>query len=158
MTDSTQPAPDPSITAPSAQDVQTGAAAPEADKPAKAPRKRAASKTAAAKTPEAPAPVEGDQKGQRSLYLPALPDGFEYTGVTATGPGGETINIAPAAGADQPAGSAALSFEGAGLKRDQTFADMQSALRGGAKAAKAMADVAKREAELARIREEAFDL
>jgi RNA polymerase primary sigma factor len=152
MTNTPDQTPDPSITAPPVVDSQTG---PEAPKPAKkAPAKKAAAKKTAA-TPE---PAESARKDGRNLYLPALPEGFDYTGITATGPNGETINIAPAAGADAAAGSATLSFEGAGLKRDAQYVDMKGAIAAGSKAAKAMAKIAQREADLAREREQALDL
>lgn len=153
----TNPAPDPSVTAPSVQDAQTGAdpvdppADPPAEKPAKAPRKRAASKTAASKT-AAPAPESSEHKDSRSLYLPALPEGFAYTTITATGANGETITVEPTAD------GASLSFEGAGLNRQQNYPDVKAAIAAGAKAAKSMAKIAEREAELARVREEALGL
>lgn len=149
MTESTQPAPDPSNTVPDVPDAQTGPA--EQIAPAKKATSKRAAKKAAASAPT-PAGADSD-RATRSLYLPALPEGFAYTAVAVTGPNGETINIAPG-----DADDARLSFDGAGLRHDQHYADMQSALRGSAKAAKAMVDVAKREAELKRIREEAFDL
>lgn len=126
-----------------------------ADPPA--PAKKSAAKRAPAKKAAA-APTAEAKKDPRSLYLPALPEGFEYTSIVATGARGETITVSPATGKDDAVGSATLAFEGAGLDRTRNYGDMKSAITAGAKAAKAMADVAKREADLAALREQAFDL
>lgn len=149
-----QTAPDPSITAPPVVDSQTGPKDPPAETPA--PPKKRAAKKAAASTP-AP-PPEPAKKDARSLYLPALPDGFDYTTITATGANGETITVTAAAGPDAKAGSADLAFDGAGLTRETNYADMKSAIGAGANAARAMAKIAAQEASLAKAREEALGL
>jgi len=126
----------------------TGEEPASAPAPAKkAPAKKAAKK-AAAKPPE-----EEKAKPNGSLYLPALPDGFAYTQVVATGPRGETLTVAPLEG-----GRAEVHITGNDLDRKTDHPDMKHALGAAARKAKAMSDLAKREAELAALRQEAFDL
>lgn len=123
--------------------------APEAEVP---PPAKKAAKKAPAKKAAAPPPADDEKpKPNGSLYLPALPEGFAYTGVTATGPRGETINITPTDGGAQ------VRIEGNDLDRTSEHPDMKHALGAASRKAKAMSDLAKREAELAALRAEAFD-
>lgn len=121
------------------------------------PAKKTAAKKTAAKTPgkkaDAPPPAPVADKDVRSVYLPALPEGFAYTHVEVTGPDGAQIvlNI-------DTTGKAVLAFKGANLNREQTYPNVKDGAKAIGKAAKGIATVIEREAELARLREEAFDL
>lgn len=125
----------------------------------KAPAKKAATKkTAAAKGADSKKAPAKEGSDARNLYLPALPEGFEYTNVSATGPDGASINVSLDAGPDVAPGTAVLAYEGVNLNRTVSYPSMKEAVKAASKAANAMVGLAKREAELAALREEALGL
>lgn len=126
-------------------------------------RKRAAKKAAApAPSPDGtakPVPHETGptdrspvRKDPRNLYLPALPEGFDYTLVTATGPDGAHLTVS------QGPDGVTMAFAGAGLEGTRQYAAMKEGIAGAVKAGRAIRDVATREAAVVAAREAAVAL
>lgn len=108
-------------------------------------KKAAAKKTTAAKT-AAPA----KQPPQNILYT--VPEGWSYE-VDLIGPGGATIGVTPS---DEASGHFSVIVTVDGNERRSTASSMPEALRAASKAAKALADVAKKRAALQAAEEEAL--
>ena len=112
-------------------------------------------KTPVKKKDEAKSPEPAKVDDGRTLYLPALPEGYAYTSVTASGPDGRTLRFFTGTGIE----GAMLDVHSAdALEQSMNYSSMGDAAKVAAKAARTLAEVARREAETAKMRSEAFTL